>query len=412
MRSPRGGAGLVVLAVTALLLVTGAPTAYARVPSGAPDPGGSGAIVVDAATGEVLLDENPDEPRAIASATKLMTALLTLERAQLGETYAAVPYQALPAESRIGLRTGERMRVRDLLVALLLESANDASVTLAERIAGSRRAFVRLMNQRARELGLRSTSYANPIGLDDPDNRSSARDLATLARRLLRDRRFARIVDRTSAELRSGSRPRVVINRNRLVRGHAFVDGVKTGHTRQAGYVLVGSASRKGARVVSVVLGEPSEAARDADSLALLRWGLGRFRRVRALDEGRSAARARVDGFDGRGVGLAPARSVSLTVRRGRRPSTRVDAPEELSGPMPAGRRVGEATVYYEGRAVRTVPLVTTAAVPEAGLLHRLDSGLPFAVGALVLLVVGIGVLAIGRRRGRRGRRRRATVAR
>ena len=412
MRTLPGGAAFAAVAVIALALVASTADALARVPPGAPDPGGSGAIVVDAATGEVLLDENADESRAIASTTKLMTALLTLERARLGETYTAVPYPALAAESRIGLRPGERMRVRDLLAALLLESANDASATLAARIAGSRRAFVRLMNQRARELGLRSTSYANPIGLDDPDNRSSARDLATLARRLLRDRRFARIVDRPSAELRSGSRPRVVANRNRLVRGHAFVDGVKTGHTRQAGYVLVGSASLRGARVVSVVLGEPSEAARDADTLALLRWGLGRFRRVRVLDEDRAVARAGVVGFDGRRVALSPARSASATLRRGRGFSMRVEAPPELTGPLPAGRRVGRVTIVHDGRAVRTVPVVTTAAVPEAGLLRRLDPGASFAVAAFALLAVGLAARALARRRARRGRRRRATVAR
>jgi D-alanyl-D-alanine carboxypeptidase (penicillin-binding protein 5/6) len=394
------------LVLLALLLGAGASSAQARVPPGAPDPHGSAAIVIDADTGEVLLGEGRREPHSIASATKLMTALLTLERTSLKQTFTAVPYHAMAAESRIGLRAGERMRVRDLLVALLLESANDASVTLAEGIGGSRAGFVRLMNDRARELGLRTTSYANPIGLDDPDNYSSAQDLATLARTLMRDRRFASIVDRPNAALRSGSRDRVVDNRNLLVRRYAFVDGVKTGHTAAADYVLVGSASKPGARVISVVLGEPSAAARDADSVALLRWGLDRFARVRVLERGRAVRRVPVEGFDGRRVGLAPARGVAVTVRRGRRAVRRIEAPDELSGPLPAGRAVGSVTVAYGGRDVRRVPLVTTQAVPEAGLLRRLDPGLSAALVALALLALGLAALARSGARGRRGRQR------
>ena len=150
------------------------------------------------------------------------------------------------------------------------------------------------MNRRADQFGLADTSYANPIGLDAPGGYSSARDLAALASRLMRNRRFARIVDTPVARLASGARPRVVENRNLLIAGNPFVTGVKTGHTMRAGYVLVGAAgTRRSGRVVSVVLGEPSEAARDEDTLALLRWGLTRFRRVEPLRRGRTSPRPR-----------------------------------------------------------------------------------------------------------------------
>ena len=157
-----------------------------------------------------MFAKRPDAERAMASTTKLMTALLSLEEAKPGDVFTAHGYDAMPAESRINLRAGERMTVHDLLEALLLESANDAAVDLAENIAGSREAFVEQMNERACELGLDHTSYANPIGLDDPGNYSSARDLATLARTLLRNRRFARIVDSPEATLESGSHVRVI----------------------------------------------------------------------------------------------------------------------------------------------------------------------------------------------------------
>src|SRR5947209_4065384 len=151
---------------------------------------------------------------------------------------------------------------------------------------GAPAAFVRAMNEQAVALGLTGTSYANPVGLDAPDNYSTARDLARLASYLLANPVFADIVDRPSAVLTSGLHRRVVVNRNDLVARYSFVKGVKTGHTNRAGYVLVAAARAHGAEVVSVVLDEPSEAAQAADSLALLRFGLGRFERVRALAAG------------------------------------------------------------------------------------------------------------------------------
>lgn len=360
------------------------------------------AIVVDARSGAVMFERNPDDERSIASATKLMTALLTLERTQPSDVFRAAGYQAGPIESKINLREGERMRVQDLLVALMLESANDAAVTLAEGIAGSRDEFVAAMNDRAAELGLDETSYANPIGFDDPANHSSARDLAELARRLLENDRFADIVDRPEATLRSGARRRTIANRNRLVRTWPFVDGVKTGHTRSAGYVLVGSASRRGAQVISVVLGTSSEADRDAQSLTLLEWGLDQFRRVRPVRAGRTVDRVAVAHFDDERVALEAARSATVTVRRGQRVRTRVEAPTELEGPLPAGERVGQVVVLVDGRPAARVPLVTAAAVPKAGVIRRTGSMLGWAVAFLVLATV---IVAAVRFRGSRLRR-------
>jgi len=343
----------------------------------------------------------------VASTTKLMTALLTLERARLGDVYTAANYRAAPVESKINLRPGERMRVDDLLEGLMLESANDAAVTIAEGVSSSRKRFVADMNRRARSLGLDDTSYANPIGLDDPRNYSTAADLAALARRMLRDPFLARTVNRPSAVLESGARRRVVNNRNDLVSSAAFVDGVKTGHTRQAGNVLVGSATGPlGARVISVVLGEPSEPARDADTLALLRYGLGRFKRVKALDAEKPVATAAIRYRDERAK-LVPAEDYLLVTRRGERVTTRVDAPDELEGEMAAGERVGRVAVLRDGKVVKRVPLVTAAEVPGAGPLRVISEELG---GALITLILLVGLSAAGwsviriqsRRRARR----------
>jgi D-alanyl-D-alanine carboxypeptidase (penicillin-binding protein 5/6) len=288
----RQAAALVSAGIVALALVVAAP-ASARIarPSLA---SASAAIVVDARSGDALLAKHADLRRPIASTTKLMTALLTLESGKLGRTFTAPAYDASPIESKIDLRRGERMTGRDLLTALLLESANDAAVDLAVGVAGSRQAFVERMNQRARQLGLRNTHYANPIGLDAPGNYSTARDLAKLARKLMTFPTFARIVNRGRATLRSGDHARTIGNRNLLVGRHRFVDGVKTGHTLGARYVLIGAAHGNGGRIISVVLGEPSENARDADTLSLLRWGIHQYRRVTLLRPGRTVALAGV----------------------------------------------------------------------------------------------------------------------
>ncbi len=365
------------------------------------------AILIDARDGSVILSKDPRERRSIASTTKLMTALLAVEMAKPSDVFTAPAYNALPVESKINLRKGERMRVDDLLEALLLESANDAAVTIAEGVSGSRKRFVAEMNERAASLGLEDTSYANPIGLDDPLNYSTAADLAALARRLLRDEPLAKVVDQSSAVLESGARRRVVANRNDLVGRVPFVDGVKTGFTRQARNVLVGSATGPlGSRVISVVMGEPSEAARDADTVALLRYGLGQFRRRQVLDSEKPVADAAIRYRDERAE-LVPKEDFLMVTRRGERVTTRIDAPEEVEGELAAGTRVGRVAVLRDGKVVKRVALVTAAEVPGAGPLRviaaELGIGLVILIVLLGLTVIGIGALRIeSRRRARR----------
>jgi D-alanyl-D-alanine carboxypeptidase (penicillin-binding protein 5/6) len=311
--------------------------------------------------------------------------------------FAGSDYRPAPVESQIGLKPGERMRVADLFEALMLESANDAAETLAEGISGSRARFVAAMNKRAAQLGLDGTSYANPIGLDDPLNYSTARDLASLAFDLMQLPRFARVVDSSSARLETGARPRTVENRNQLIGAYPFVNGVKTGHTTQAGYVLVGSArGRSGARVISVVMGEPSEAGRDADTLKLLRWGLSRFHRVRVLDSDRALARADIEYRDEQ-VRLVPQRGVVLRLRDGQQVRRIVKAPDQVSGPMAAGERVGSVTVLVDGERVRRVPLVTATDVPKAGTLRVIVSvlGVPLTVLAVLAILLGVVLLTL-----------------
>ena len=399
------------LVIAALVALSGAPAASdakGRESTGRPEIDAPAATLEDGRTGHVLLAKSPRERRPIASTTKLMTALLTLERTRPGEVFVARGYRAAAVESQIGLEEGERMRVRDLLTALLLESANDAAATLAREISGSEDAFVDEMNQRARELGLRDTHYENPIGFDDPANYSSARDLAALARVLLRDRRFEAIVRRPRAVLKSGDRRRVVENRNTLVGRYPRVDGVKTGHTAKAGYVLVGSATGRGAQVVSVVLGAADEEARDVVSRALLTYGLDQFRRRTVLRAGRPVASAGVAGRDGEAALTTPS-DVVLTVRRGGAVRTSVSAPDELEGPLAPGSRVGSVEVLYGDEVAKTAPLVTAGAVAEPATVARVTAALrgPLTWIALAAIVLA-SALAIFRIRSTTPARRAA----
>jgi D-alanyl-D-alanine carboxypeptidase (penicillin-binding protein 5/6) len=336
-----------------------------------------------------------------------MTALVTLERAKLSQVLTTVPYRALPVESVIGLRGGERMTVADLLRGLLLASANDAAATLAERVGGSNRGFVALMNRRARELGLTHTHYANAIGLDALGNYSSAEDLVKLTLILRRNAFFRAVTDLPRATLHSGSHERTIVNRNLLVRAVPEVNGVKTGHTNTAGYILVASAAKNGITVISVVLDEPSEAARDQDSLALIRYGLGRYHRAKPVREGEAFATVKLAHRDERAQ-LVAARTVVHTARRGEKLPVRVlDVPRELDGPLPAGSRVGTIQVRWRGRTIASVPLVTRRAISEASVLQRSDDLLSRTATVMILSALALASLQLVLLRRRAVRRRR-----
>jgi D-alanyl-D-alanine carboxypeptidase (penicillin-binding protein 5/6) len=326
-----------------------------------------------------------------------MTALITLERTRPDAVFPAPAYRSGAAESTIGLRAGERMTVRDLLEAVMLPSANDAANDLAVNVGGSRARFVRMMNARARAIGLADTHYSTPVGLDSPGNYSSASDLARLAVKLMRNPLVAKIAGLPSATIHIGSRARRIENRNDLVARYRFVDGIKTGHTNGAGYVLVGAAHGNGAHVISAVLGTRSIAARDGQSLALLRYGIAQFHRVHPVARGRAFGSAKVRWYDGRTVPLVAGRGVTFTVRRGRAVRTLVHAPRQLTGPKRAGEPVGRIEVAVRGRRIESVPLVTAAPVPGAGFVRKatVTVGGPVVAVALLVLLGGSVLLVV-----------------
>ena len=372
--------------------------------SGPPKLAAGAWILVDPRDDAVLAARAPGRPLPIASATKLMTALVALEELRPKEKLAAPAYQALAAESLLGLRAGERMTTRDLLYALILASANDAAATIAEGVSGSVPKFVKRMNREARALGLDETSFANPIGLDDPNNHSSAADLAELASVLLEDPLFAQIADTERAQLSSGDRRRTINSRNTLLLRDPSVDGVKTGHTLQARYVLVGSATRDGTQLVSVVLGAGSEAARDAETQKLLDYGFSLYRPSRPVARGEELADPKLDYRSDR-LALVARRPIVVSAREGQAVKTEVEAPGEVSGAIERGEPLGRVVVTVDGRFAGSTPLVAAESVEAAALVDKAIAGVQnpailLPIGAFVI-VVGLLLAARSRRSGR-----------
>jgi D-alanyl-D-alanine carboxypeptidase (penicillin-binding protein 5/6) len=226
-------------------------------------------LVVDASTGRLLAGHAAHERRQIASLTKLMTAYVVMQAGD-PERRVIVPQQPVGTdESNIELNPGTHWPRDVLLRAMLIVSANDAARALALDVGGTEARFVELMNAAAADLGLRDTNFVNPVGLDDPQQYSSAADLASLSLALMADGDFAATVKRTSAKLHG----RDYASTNDLLSSYTGADGIKTGHTEEAGWCLVASATRDGRRVLVVVLGAPSSTDRDAAATTLLDWG-------------------------------------------------------------------------------------------------------------------------------------------
>jgi D-alanyl-D-alanine carboxypeptidase (penicillin-binding protein 5/6) len=358
-------------------------------------PGVRAAALVEESSGQQLYGLNAGAQVAIASTTKLMTALVTLHHARLRDVFTDPDFIPDAEDSQIHLEPGERMSVHDLLIAMMLPSADDAAEDLAYNVGhGSVARFVAMMNARARALHLTHTHYSTPIGLDTPGNYSSAQDLVTLARYLLRSESFIRaVVSKKSAVLRTGNHVRHVTNLNDLVARYSWVNGVKTGHTLQAGYVLMASGTRDGMTLIGVVLGTASEAARDASALALLNYGFASFGLRTPVHAGEVLARPAVKNDTPHRARLIAASSYTHVFARSAPVRVRVRAPAQLTGPLPAHAVVGSAAVVVDGRVQARIPLELAAALPQIRtskgpgnvvVLSATLSGLVLAAGAAI----------------------------
>lgn len=398
------GAALAVLATLALIPAGAAGAA----PPKPPELSARQWILIDTSDRARLAGHEVTTSNAMASTTKLMTAYLALHKLPLGKMLTAPPYHPIAGESLLGLEAGEHISVRDLLYGLLLPSGNDAALTLADGVSGSEAAFVGKMNHEAHVLGLGDTSYANPIGLDAPTNYTSPRDLAKLTLALRRDALFRKIVNTPRITLETGAHPRTITNRNTLLLNHPWVNGVKTGYTPAAGNVLVATGTRKGVTLLSVVMGEPTEASRDSDSLALLDYGFSLYDRKQAVHRGERVGSADVPNADDR-VALVAAKPVVTTVRRGQSVDVALKTPTAVEAPIHRGERIGTATVTVDGHPVGRVAAVAARPLEPAasGVVASVDDAIPgprivvwLLVVAAAAFVILIAAALVGRRSG------------
>ena len=323
-----------------------------------------------------------------------MTAYVAIKDMPLDRIVRARPYYPEYGESLMGLRVGQRISVRDLLYGLILRSGNDAAHTLAIAAAGSTKRFVNQMNRYAAALGLVDTHYANPVGLDQKGNYSSARDLATLTQHLLRIPVFARIANSESAVLRSVTPKRRITTINELLSMAPWVTGVKTGHTFGALYVLVGSGRQKGVELISDAIGAPSDEDRFADNIELLEYGFRQYQRRLPIRAGQELAHASIR-YSGGVLPLRAGRSLAVGLRREQKLSLEVRAPRAVQGPIERGAVLGHATVFVDGLKAGEVALRAGRAVPRASAFDRargfVDNHLmPIAPAMFVILIAGV----------------------
>jgi serine-type D-Ala-D-Ala carboxypeptidase (penicillin-binding protein 5/6) len=354
-------------AISFLLVACLASPAAARAADEPPSVRARAVIVANGATGEILLERNADRRVPIASLTKIMTALVTLEHARPAQRVRVRGRAPSIGESTIHLRVGERIRVRDLLAAALVQSANDAAFALAAHVGdGNVKAFVRLMNERADELGLDATRFVRPDGLDVDGHYSSARDVLTLSREAMKLPLFRRLVRLRGGTIAGG---RSLYAWNDLLRTGSFpgIIGVKTGHTDAARWSQVAAAKRPGVTIYAVLLGSPTRARRNKDLAELLDWGFGHYARVTLIRSDRVYATAALP-FSEERLPLVAARRVEGVVRLGRPLVERVVAPAAVDLPIAEGEKVGDIVVLDGRRVVGRTPLVAAHAADDASV--------------------------------------------
>jgi D-alanyl-D-alanine carboxypeptidase (penicillin-binding protein 5/6) len=363
------------LALTALLLACGARAADVRPLPSPPIVGATSYFVVDGKTGHPIASLEPDKPVAPASLTKLMTAYVVFH--SLRENRIALDDEVTVSEkawraegSRMFIEVGKRVPIRDLLLGMIVQSGNDASIALAEHVAGSESVFAEIMNQYAARLGMGSSHFVNATGLPDENHYSTARDLARLAAAIITEfpnyYEWYSVREYTYNEI---TQP----NRNNLLWRDDSVDGMKTGHTDDAGYCLVSSAERDGMRVVSVVLGTASAKARIDGSQALLNYAFRFFETRLLYKAGEEIARARIWKSANEYSSLGVLEDLYVTLQRGNYDSldSVMNVPAVLTAPVAAGQPLADLRLSIDGEELLTVPLRALDDNPEGSFWQR-----------------------------------------
>ena len=339
------------------------------------------AILIDAGTGQVIFEKNADEERPVASVTKVMTILLTLEALDAGtislsDTVTVSPNAAGMGGSQALLDANAPYKVEDLLKSTIIASANDSAVALAETISGAQEAFVERMNERAQELGLKNTHYVNCTGLPAPGQYTTARDVAQLSRELDKHPTYYNYSTIWMDTItHKGGRVTDLTNTNRLVRFYADCDGYKTGSTNEARYCISATAKRGDLRLIAVVLGAPAGQTRFDEARKMLEYGFANYQVVKPVLEG---AKLNMDVAVKLGardmVATAAGDTAQVLLRKGqeKKLSLEIALPEAVEAPVRAGDVIGEVKVLLDGTQVASVDAVAAETVEMPGLLDAL----------------------------------------
>lgn len=369
--------------VTALLLLPGIAQAdelpmKAEAPITLTSPS---AILCEASTGQVIFEKNADERRPVASVNKVMTILLTLEavdegRVSLEDQVTVSPRAASMGGSQAFLDAGERYKLSELLKTVIVASANDSAVALAEHLAGTEESFVRLMNMRAEELGLTNTHYANCTGLPAQEHYTTARDVAKLSAQLDLHPIYYRYSTIWMDEIKHrGGRVTSLTNTNRLIRFYPGCDGYKTGSTNEARYCVSATAKKEGMRLIAVVLGTPAGQTRFDEARAMLEYGFANVQLVTPIAQGQAldmTVPVRLGGRDE--VSVLSGGTCSLLERRGEKNALSLEAAlvEKVNAPVYVGDVLGEIRVKRGDEVVAVVPAVAGEDVQLPGMVDAL----------------------------------------
>ncbi|MBO9873653.1 MULTISPECIES: D-alanyl-D-alanine carboxypeptidase family protein [Xanthomonas] len=338
-------------------------------------------VLMDYATGQVLAGENEHERVAPASITKVMTSYVIAAELKLGKITR--DDQVMLSErawreggagtdgSYSGFPVNKTARLEDMEKGMAIQSGNDAAIALAEHTAGSEEAFASLMNEYAKKIGMTGSHFVNAHGLSADGHYTTAYDLALLGRAMVRDYPETYAYNKIK-EFRVGDITQP--NRNLLLWRDPSVDGIKTGHTSEAGYCLLSSAKRGDQRLIAVVMGDSSEKQRAEDSLALLNWGFRFFETHSLYEPGKQVAQQRVWKGTEKQVLLGVAQPLLVSVPRGRYNELKpaIEVPKTLEAPIKQGQQIGTVKVSLDGKVVAQAPLVALKAVDEAGFFKRL----------------------------------------
>lgn len=337
-------------------------------------------IMIDADSGRVIAESNADTRLAPASLTKLMTSYVLSYELEQGHVHAddmvTISKSAwtqnpeFKESSLMFIQVGTQVKLHDLHLGIVVSSGNDATVAVAEYLAGSDSAFADVMNQHAQKLGMTNTHFMNSHGLPDPQHYTTARDLALLSQAIIKfpnEYALYKVQEFTYNNIRQ-------FNRNGLLRRDPTVDGLKTGHTQEAGYCLVSSALRNGMRLITVVLGADSINMREQETEKLLAYGFRYFETSKVYQAGAEVAQPRIWGGTKDTIKLGVDKDIGLTYPRGKREQIQavMNVEKYLQAPIAANQPIGEMVVTLDGETIYKTPLVALETVEKGGIFHRM----------------------------------------